>query len=731
MTRALPPYPRFGECIAALAGALDINKAGSDIGRLAREGDFDWEKLDGVINEVLVDGSRRVIGDAAQSILLPWLASVREAYTRVVLDVPLDSVGRSDAQPILTEKFFVPAAANLLQQIHNAMPGPSLQLLLAKELDPVQVTLEWLDSLVGGPVEKLLYPGSTGSARTEQEKVRKWRNGIDLPSTQSIQLFCRKLDECWKKTPSCATWLLIAAALARLERQTVGPLRPLMLSHPDHGSPVGNSVHAILSELVKSAGRTWPELAEPGRKLWYDLQRTSPKQVGDQDRAWQEIKSLESTAAALDPEGRSAYHYEWMKGRWHAMSGQYQEALPHYEQAFELACYRAGHQIKDLVSEASCIAAFLGKKPFLKRLKHVGIALGLFRKPENGTLLEEWEFDQFARQLSIQFPAQGRFVESQNDMSAPPMEGLLSIDMNTLSKTLPDLNAVNRVRAVHFDNGVVRRWPQLGLFASFGPVEHVKALLEAGASVDDLDSSGGSALLNALQHAKSTGQREVVDLLLAKPHQVATINAQTQRKRLTPLMCAIDLGRADVVEALVAKGADVEKRALTDNQSPLYYLVSQLFLKINPARVLSMLTQKMMDEPDIVQQDTFRRFGVGMAGTFGSDTAGPRSHPGLGIAVAQATVEQHVSRHTVSSLMQIAAVLLKAGANPNAPHTYPVRGRTPLMLAAESDLPELFDLMLQHGGDPLRPDAAHQNCMQIAQSFRAYKVVGYLRRSTS
>ena len=728
MTRAQPPYPRFGECIAALAGALDINKAGSDIGRLAREGDFDWEKLDGVINEVLVDGSRRVIGDAAQSILLPWLVSVREAYTRVVLDVPLDAVGRSDALPILVEKFFVPAAANLLEQIHNAMPGPNLQLLLAKELDPVQVTLEWLDSLVGGPVEKLLYPGSTGSARTEQEKVRKWRNAIDLPSTQSIQLFCRKLDECWKKTPSCATWLLIAAALARLERQTAGPLRPLMLSHPDHSSPVGNSIHAILSALVKSAGRTWPELAEPGRKLWYDLLRTSSKQVGDQDRTWREIETLESTAAAIDPEGRSAYHYEWMKGRWHALSGQYQEALPHYEQAFELACYRAGHQIKDLVSEASCIAAFLGKKPFLKRLKHVGIALGLFRKPENGAVLEDWEFDQFAQQLSICFPALGRFVESQNDLSEHFMPGCLLMGPDTLSKIQPDLKTPNRVRAVHFDNGAVRRWPQLGLFASSGPVEHVKALLEAGASVDDLDSSGGSALLNALQHAKSTGQREVVDLLLAKPHQVATINAQTQRKRLTPLMCAIDLGRADIVEALVAQGADVEKRALTDNQSPLYYLVSRMFLKINPARVLSMLTQKMMEEPDIVQQDTFRRFGVGMAGTFGSDTAGPRSHPGLGIAVAQATVKQHVSRHTVSSLMQIAAALLKAGANPNAPHTYPVRGRTPLMLAAENDLPELFDLMLQHGGDPLRPDAAQQNCMQIAQSFGARKVIDVIQR---
>ena len=728
MNRSLPPYPRFGECIAALACALDINKAGSDVGRLAREGDFDWEKLDAVVKELLVDGSGRVIGDAAQSVLLPWLVSVREAYTRVVLDVPLDSVGRSDTLPILVEKFFVPAAANLLQQLHNAIPGPNLQQLLAKELDPVRVALEWLDSLVGGPVEKLLYPGSTGSARTEQEKVRKWRNGIDLPSSQSIRLFCRKLDECWKKTPSCATWLLISSALSRLERQWAGSLRPLMLSHPDHSSPAGNSIHAILSELVRSAGRIWPELAEPGRKLWYDLQRTSPKQVGDQDRTWREIQSLESTAAAIDPEGRSAYHYEWMKGRWHAMSGQYQEALPHYEQAFELACYRAGHQIKDLVSEASCIAAFLGKKPFLKRLKHVGIALGLFRKPENRTLLEDWEFDQFTHQLPTLFPAQGRFVESQNDLSKHFMPGWLFIDKDTLSKTQPDLKAVNRVRAVHFANGAFRRWPQLRLFASLGLIELTKALLDAGASVDDLDSSGASALLCALQHAEATGQREVVDLLLAQPHHVATINAPTQRKRLTPLMCAIDLGQPDVVEALVAQGADVERRALTDNQSPLYYLVSQLFHKINPARMLFTLTQKMMEKPDVVLQDTLRRFGVGMAGTFGSDVTALRTHPELVIAVAEALVKQHVSRHSISNLMRIATALLKAGANPNAPHTYPVQGRTPLMLAAESDLPELFDLMLQHGGDPLRPDAAQQNCMQIAQSFGARKVIDVIQR---
>lgn len=77
----------------------------------------------------------------------------------------------------------------------------------------------------------------------------------------------------------------------------------------------------------------------------------------------------------------------------------------------------------------------------------------------------------------------------------------------------------------------------------------------------------------------------------------------------------MDLGWPDVVAALIAQGADVDRRALTDNQSLIYYLVSQLFHKINPVSMASSLLEKMMEEPDILLQDTWRRFGVGMAGT--------------------------------------------------------------------------------------------------------------------
>lgn len=733
MTKQLPPYPRFGECISALAGAIDANKDGSDVGRLAREGDFDWERLDTVIDELLIDSSAAVLGDTAHRIFVQWVSSVRSAYTQLVLGVSLDALGRKAALPVLVEHFFAPAGGRLLQQVSAELPGPDLLRLLADSEQPLKVTFEWLDSAVGGPVEKLLYPGSTGSDRVEQEKVRKWRTGTNIPSAQSIKLFCRKLVECREPIPACPVWLLVASALSRLERRWPGSLRSLMLSQARGIASPSRPVEDVLCQLVVRAGQAWPELAQAGCYLWHDLRRTSAKQPGDRDRTWQRIEALEQLAKRHDPEGHTAYHYSWMKGRWHVLSGQYQEAIPHYEKAFKQACYRSGHQIKDIVSEASCLSAFLclpakGAKrpPLLKQLKHVGIALGLYRQPESGTVLEDWELDQLARQLPVEFPACGRFVECQQDLADEPIQGWLFIDRDAISKMKPDLKAPRSVRAVHSADGQVRRWPQLRLFASFGLLEQVKALLDAGAPVDDLDSSNASALLCAIQHAEQTGRREAMDLLLVHPHQPATINAMTQRKRLTPLMCAIDLGLPDVVAALVAQGADVEQRALTDNQSPLYYLVTQLAEKVNPNMMLANLTERMMQEPDLVLQDTLRRFGVGIAGAFGSNTTALRSHKELAIAVAKALVDQRVSRHSAPKLMRIAAILLEAGAKPNAAHRYPVPGRTPLMLAAESDLPELFDLMIQHGGDPLMPDAQGQHSWQIARAFHSRRVLTYL-----
>lgn len=729
MNSKLPPYPRFGECIGALASALDIKKIGSDVGRLAREGDFDWEKLDGVIQALLLDGTRWIVGAAADQLIAGWLSETRDSYCRLVLDVPLDSVGRDEVLPLLIEDFFAPHAARLLLKARELMPGPDLPRLLDATQAPVAVVLEWLDGRVNGSTEKLLYTESTGTDRVDRDKVSKWRNGVDLPSAQGIKLFSQRISATRHDAAEATTvglWLMIAAALTRFDRAWVEPVRPLILRRLQARS-LNPAVGSRLVELVRRVGQSWPELAEPGRQLWHNLMRTSTKQTGYQQRLWCEIDLLETRASICDPEGRTSYHYEWMKARWHVLSGQYQEALPHYERAFELACYRAGHQIKDILKEASCVAAFLEKKVFLKQLKHVGVALGLFHKPQSATVVEEWELEQFGQQLPLLFPPQGRFAECQQELSDSPRPGLMTISRETIARVNIDLKKLDRVRAVQFSNGVVRRWPQLRLFASFGMHAQVKALLDAGASVDELDSSGGSALLCALQYAEGTGERDVLDLLLKVPHQASALNTSTHRKRLTPLFCAIDLGAPDVVQALLEQGADADRRGLTDGQSPLYYVVSKLSGRVHAQRMYERLATGILSAPDLVQQDTLRRFGVGISGTFGDDTDLVQSHAVLALSAVKALVDQHVRRYSIGKLTQIVALLLKFGAKPNAAHGYPVPGRTPLMLAAESELPEVFDLMIEHGGEPLRPDAANQNCMHIAAAFRSRKIMDYLQ----
>lgn len=726
----LTPYPRFGECIRFLAGGFDTKGSDRDVDRLARKGDFDWSLLDGVIEELLVEGTKAVMGPLVDSVLRPWLLNARDEYTQVVLSACLDSIGREQSLPVLMEHFFLPRGAELLRRLHDAQPGPELaDLLDGGGHSPVDAVFNWLEKEISEPVGKLLYPASTDADKVSRDKISKWRNGTDIPSLQGIKLLLGSLineSQTKEYAETFASWLLIASALARFDQKFAKPIRPQILAAVPRPPDIA-ALASSLEVLVRQAGADWPEMADEGRRLWFDLHRTSAKNVGDQQGLWHRIEQIERLANQLDPAGMTAYHYAWMKGRWHVLSGQYDEAIPHYKLAFELAAYRAGSSVKDLVREGLCIAAFLGnEKPLVKQLKHVSVALGLFIRPES-TVVEGWEFEQFAQQLLVLFPPVGRFPESPLDLSGTPIPGFMAISAEQIGAIELDRRKPGRVRAVTFSDGTVRRWPQLRLYASFGKDSQVRDLLALGASVDELDSSGGSALLCAIQHAEGTGNREALNLLLSTQHLPETLNARTHRKRLTPLMCAIDLGAPEVVQALLEQGADADLAALTDNQSPLYYVVSKLFGRVQQQAFLQRLMRAFLSSPDQVQRETLRRFGVVSAGVFGSDTTLMQANPGLALQVAGIQVDQHVKRHSVGSLTQIVKLLLAHGAKPNRPHRYPVAGRTPMMLAAESDLPEVLHLMMEHGGEPRQPDAQGQNCLQIADSFGARRAAAYLR----
>jgi len=78
--------------------------------------------------------------------------------------------------------------------------------------------------------------------------------------------------------------------------------------------------------------------------------------------------------------------------------------------------------------------------------------------------------------------------------------------------------------------------------------------------------------LTPLMNAAYNGQKEVVELLIANGADVNAKSVGGNNEGSTALMFAAQAGQKEVVELLIAKGADVNARS-TDGETPLMYAV--------------------------------------------------------------------------------------------------------------------------------------------------------------
>lgn len=731
----LPPYPRLGECYRTFALALDTKASNRDVDRLAREGDFDWSLLSGLSDELIVAALKKYVEPEFGDIVGQWLEHMHGSYCNLVATVGLDSLNRTEALTLLIPNYFALHALGLVVGIHKEFGGPELTQLLDPEKTPIAVVLEWLGQGEETHLAKTAFPATTGSDRSNHEMVQKWSRGTDLPKLASIKKFADAVDKggsvSREKTLNLRRWLVIARTLAYLGSTSPQPFLEAMRSHLLLGMP-DFDIQGQLSVAVTRAAEKYSALSIPALTLYEDLKRLSSKAPGEQERIKRAIDGLERLTHEHDPEGNTRFHISWMRGRWHALSGQFEQALPHYETAVELGSYRAGEMLRPILEECLALAAFLGKRPLVNRLKHQAVAAGLFSNPSSKAAIEEWEIDQFSDQFLRLFPFQGRFQEAPRIENEQSQLGFLAFEDEQLERMKPDFGEPDRIRKLHSLDGQIRRWPQLRLFASFGKAAEVRSLLDRGASVDQLDAAGASALLCAIQYASQTGDRQAMDLLLRRTHAKTTLDSTTGRKQLTPLLCAIDYGEPDVVEKLLDMGATPDRRGNIVDMTPLYYAIERFGALRYPARLFRKLYDSLSADPDLVQREVLRRYNVPVAGVFGNGFSigaileNPR-YKAIFENLVTAMVNEHVARHSEAKLARITELLLESRANPNAPHRYPAGGRTPLMLAAENNFGRAFDLMMRHRGNPYQTDSAGVSCAMIAMNFRATEIVACLR----
>lgn len=741
ISKAKPPYPTIGEIIRLLAGAFDTKLADPDLAnqldRLAREGDFDWSLRTQLVKDLIQEPLQKIdpeFSDFTGEAIYFWL----EEYIKILSKISLDALSREEAIPLLIETLGSGYVARFMIELRDRYGGPDLGDFLRQNANPVDVVFEWGKTSLGLDAAAIVFPDN----KQKRDDVGRWRRGKTIPKVVgTISLLLQDL----KKSPDAAKpkvslfgkWLIVARVLMWLEigagKAGLGSLIPMVGQHILLDCPPCDVCKALSIANIKAA-EPLREVSRCGLELLHislSRQRFEKKQ-GSQETARQEINRFKDLLNQHDPDGRARYILDWCEGRWHVLAGKEKQALKYYEKAADQALHRAGANQGMILEEALSLAAFLGKKPAIKRIKHRAVNLGLFsshfaRLPETTGVVADWEVDQWAQTFNVLFPQRARFKEAPRRPSSGNPFPFRFYDLAAAEKIKPDLKAPNRVISLPTLDGTKYRRPQLIWFASEDRVEDVQRLLDAGADVNIKDEQGGSALLCAIQCAEDGRGRQALDLLLEWPHQKATLDRLTQRKRLSPLYMAVLLGDPNVVARLLEMGASPDLKASYPPQTPLYVCVEQ-FAYYREGWAEGYFRQRMMN-PGPEDAEVHRRYSGGLAGVTGDQLPvqfirDPR-YSEIFQYVIKDKVEKKIRTPRVSYI-QIVELLLQYGADPNLKHSSPGPGRTPLMVAAESDTADVFCKLIDAGGDPDLKDDEGNDCRAIARGFGSRDVLKYL-----
>ena len=328
------------------------------------------------------------------------------------------------------------------------------------------------------------------------------------------------------------------------------------------------------------------------------------------------------------------------------------------------------------------------------------------RKPKNKTdeFIQASEVEMWKGSFNKVFPIKG-FFSKANYFQGNEGTGPILIINEKHSK--PDYQHVNRNIKVGENRQKV--FPQIVWFIHQENYTVVEKLIEKGARVNVSSSSGDTPLIMALEKLvvmefpRRSFDDSFFKLIIEQPKVTDTINSQTQKRKLTPLLLAVRSGRPDIVEKLLSLGADPNLRGDSDNQTALNICLKLFSLCKNPNRLFeSLLEQRATPEA----LDSFRRESNGMFGHMLEDQVNammrlnsPDDLIEIERYIFKEYASQIVERLSASKLKTIFNMLLKNGANPNAEMTTPLKGYTPLMLAVELDLDREVALMLSNGGD--------------------------------
>ncbi|MBQ0747098.1 MAG: hypothetical protein KBT73_11245 [Marinobacter sp.] len=743
------PYPNPFEILRCILRALDLKQSNKRLDELAGKGTYDPRELRAAVETDFFVVTKKFMGPVTAEATLRTLNRFLEKYLhQIVGRIPADGLTRESVLKILIKTCIKDGVTELMGEIHEEVGGPHPSIWFSSHGSTVGKVLAWIDE------KTPQWSVHLSSLKKERkDMISSWNRGIELPSSRSILLLSetdtsdRPVDVNWEKIK---TLLFISRAIDFIKGQPLGPLlldeARLALWGADDQVSVGSAIKMQQEVTQRKLG---PEIRLIAR-LQNDLRRTVKKREPGTYRII--IDQVREQILASNVLLSTQYWIDWHDARWHVFAGDLQNASELYKCAFYGALFCAGDNQRLIAEESISVAACLPNpdRVFLKQLKWSLINFGYDipsirnNKPSQKVTdtIEDWEMDLWKSGFSTVFPKDGLFPGVDHKISQVTIGPLVFTD---ISKIKPDYRNVNRNMKV--GETWQRVMPQLVWFAINEDVSVCKKLIEKGADVNVSSEVGDTPILMALEALNITEVNEanlvlggplyrtlddqLFHFLKDIPHNPNTLNKRTQKKRLLPIISAVESGRVDVVQAVLSMGADPRGRGKTDEQTALNVCLKLIGIVKNPE--LSKKHQMSMPiTPEAL--DSIRRQAQGMSGfTMEQQKRSLLKNTATGLSKIAAELfldamyKNILENTSAKALRKIAMLLIESGADVDAEHASPIKGYTPLMLAVELDERELFDAMVVAGADIQKtfkdPKDGHDvSIAEIAREFESTNV---------
>lgn len=707
------PYPNPFEIIRYVLRCLDLKQSNKRLDDLAGKSIYDPRELRRELEQSVPSTLEKYMGPVASDKISTSLRTLIDHYLHdIVGKTAADGVSRGDVLGLLIKSCIKEHLVGFVTELNQELKVPHPSFWFSPRGNTVGATFAWLEEHQPGLT---VYLASL--SKENRDRISSWRNGNELPSAQSIKLLFPTNNQS-EACETAQTWyfaktlLFIARAIDFTKRHDMGEKlideARLSIWKSEEEVHLSSEIKRIQDQLLLKMGSNIHLIGKLQKALKPNAIKTD---ISGHQETIKQVRTIIQESSSLHS---AEYWIDWCDARWHVFSGELVKANQLYKESFEKASFVAGSNLKYIIKEALVVAANQSKSDivFLKQLKWALINFGYDipsaspPKPSNKVLdtIESWEIEQWKNAFFKVFPKEGLYpgtdFDFKGDSIVPPI-------VTNSENIKPDYRLPDR--KIKVGEASKRSMPQIVWFAINENVEVCKRLIEKGADINVKSEVGDTPILIALEALNLTEvpyrslNYELYQLISRERHDVATINTRTQKKRLLPIISAVQTGQLEIVDKILSMGADPNGRGRTDEQTPLNVCLKLIGILKKPD--LSKNEQlNIATTPEAL--DSIRRYSQGAFG-FSLEDQKTNLEQMKSSPHFQKFRERYIDlmyRRICESMCleearKIASLLIRSGADVNAKHSSPIKGYTPLMLAAELNEVDLFEIMLAHGGD--------------------------------